>query len=351
MPKGDLLDFIRNEVRGVVYHNSILDEVKLSGRSYPRSGRYLIEVDEPQLDALYLTIIAVLNEPVNKVLWKVGIDGLNITREFKPQVVNESSIGSIYTTHVFDLSKVVKGGKTYTLTISCDSSKPVAINGLELVGVKRVETVSTELSYKAGCVLLNPSETYSLKSISPKVGPYNISLFMNIPSRNAFVDIALNDVYTKTINNLLGLNNVQLSDIKSFSERTLTIKHRDTAEMYHPRFVGIYSVLEYNVSCRGPELNVTLDDVSCVNDSCRVFINIRNDGDIACDNVMIVGFSAGNMLIRDVISTIKPGEEIRKTYNIGVKGFDNRLVIKVVYRRFGKQIINEAKLTIPLKRS
>ncbi|MEM0453452.1 MAG: hypothetical protein QXO98_02190 [Sulfolobales archaeon] len=351
MLKGDLLEFVRNEVKGVIYHSCILDEIKLGGRNYPRSGKYLIEIDEQQLDELYLTIVAVLNEPVNKVMWKVGVDGLNITREFKPQIINESSIGSIYTTHVFDLSKIVKGGKSYTLTISCDSSKPIVINGLELVGTRKVGDVLTEVVYKAGCVLLNPSETYFIKSTFSKEGPYNISLFMNLPSRNALVDITLNDSFIKTLNNLLGLNSVQLSDVYLLKENILAIKHRDTVEMYHPRFVGIYSVLKYNVSCRGPEINMTLEEISCSSDSCKAVVNIKNEGDIVCDNVMLVGFSTGNMILRDLIPSIKPGEEIRKCYNINTKGIDNRLVIKVVYRKFGKQIISEAKLAIPFNRS
>ncbi|MEM0361432.1 MAG: hypothetical protein QXH57_02690 [Sulfolobales archaeon] len=347
MPKGDLLEFVRSEVRGVVYHNSILDEMRLGGRNYPRTGRYLIEVDEPQLDELYLTIVSILNEPVNKVMWKVSIDGLNITREFKPQVVNESSIGSIYATHVFDLSKIVRVGKTYALMITFDSSKPVIIDGIELIGVRRVEGVLTEVSYMAGCVLLNPSEAYSIKPSPSKPGPYNLSLFMNVPSRSAAVDITLNNMHLKTLNGLLGLSNVQLPSLHLTQDGVLIIKHKEATEMYHPRFISIYSLLNYSMSCRGPEVTMTLDEISCKGDECNVSIIIRNEGDLTCDNVMVVGFSAGNILIRDVINAVRAGEEVRKNYRISARSADTRVVLKAIYRRFGRQFINEVKASLP----
>ncbi len=342
-----MLEFLRSEVKGVIYQNSVLDEIKLGGRSYPRSGKYLIEIDEPQIDELYLTMVSVLSEPVSKVMWRVSVDGLNITREFKPQIANESPIGNIYAVHVFDLSKIVKGGKTYTLTISCDSSMPVIVDGLELVGVRRVDGVSTGVSYRAGCVLLNPSESYSIRSTFSKPGLYNASLFMNVPSRNALVDISLNDEHVRTLSGLLGLSNVQLSNLRLKGKDTLVIRHRETAEMYHPRFIGVYSVLKHDVNCRGPEVTMTLDEVLCEGKECKLSVVLKNEGDIACDNVMVVGFSAGNILLRDVISSIKVGEEVRKRYCVNVKGVDNRVVLKVIYRRFGRQIINEVKTSLP----
>lgn len=347
MPKGDLLEFVRSEVKGVIYHNSILDEMRLGGRNYPRTGRYPIEVDEPRLDELYLTIVSILNEPINKVMWRVGIDGLNITREFKPQVVNESSIGSIYAIHVFDLSKVVKGSKTYTLSLTCDSSKPVIVDGIELIGVKGVEGIFTEVSYMAGCVLLNPSEVYSIRPSPSKPRSYNLSLFMNVPSRSATVDIALNNTHLKTLNGLLGLSNVQLPNLNLTREGVLTIKHREAVGMYHPRFISVYSILSYSMSCRGPEVIMTLNEVSCKGDDCNVSVTIKNAGDLTCDNVMVVGFSAGNILIRDVINTVRAGEEVRKNYRINVKGTDAKVVLKAIYRRFGRQFINEVKASLP----
>lgn len=343
MPKGDLLELIKSEVEGIIYHNVILDEVKLGGRNYPRVGKYLIEVDEPQLNELYLTIISVLNEPVNKVAWKVGIDGLNITREFKPQVVSESPIGSIYVAHVFDLSKVVKGGKTYTLTISCDSSKHITIDGLELVGMKKVANVLTEVSYSAGCVLLNPSESYSARHHSSKFMPCNISLYMNVPSRNALIDISLNNNCIKTLSNLLGLSNVQISDLNLTYGELLSIRHRESNETYYPRFVSIYSLLKYNTNCKGPKITMVLDCMKCERDECKLTLIIRNEGDLICENVMIVGLSASNILIRDVINSIKVGEELHRNYRINAKDVNTRLTFKAIYRRFGKQVIYEVR--------
>ncbi len=343
MPRGDLLEFIGSEVKGIIYHNNVLDEMKLGGRSYPRVGKYFIEVDETQLDELYLTIISVLNEPVNKVAWRVGIDGLNITREFKPQVVSESSIGSIYTAHVFDLSKVVKGGKTYTLIISCDSSKPVTIDGIELVGVKRVVEVSTEVSYSAGCVLLNPSESYSIKQHPSRLMPCNLSLYMNVPSRNALIDVTLNGNCIKTLSNLLGLSNVQLSDPNLTYDGILSIRHRESAEAYHPRFVSIYSLLKYRTNCKGPEITMKLDGITFEGNECRLSLIIRNEGDLTCENVMVVGLSASNILVRDVINSIRAGEELRRNYRFNVSDVSARLVFKAIYRRFGRQVIYEVK--------
>ncbi|MEM2205766.1 MAG: hypothetical protein QXK16_00840, partial [Sulfolobales archaeon] len=127
----------------------------------------------------------------------------------------------------------------------------------------------------------------------------------------------------------------------------LIIKHKEATEMYHPRFISIYSLLNYSMSCRGPEVTMTLDEISCKGDECNVSIIIRNEGDLTCDNVMVVGFSAGNILIRDVINAVRAGEEVRKNYRISARSADTRVVLKAIYRRFGRQFINEVKASLP----
>jgi hypothetical protein len=345
MPKGDLLDFIKAEVNGLIYQSTVSDEVKLGGRSYPRTYKHLIEIDEQCLSETYLTVVATLNEPPTKVSWKVSIEGLSIIREFKPQITAETSSGSIYAVHVFDLSKIIKGGRTYELMISCDSSKPIIINGFELIGVKPLSGVSTETYYKAGCVLINPSETYVSKFNVMSSGTYNLSLLMNLPSRNSTVDITLNNTHIKTLNNLLGLNNIHLTNLHVGSDNVLAIHYRESSELYHPRYVAIFSILKYKLSCNGPEISLSADEVTCNGDFCKIMISIKNEGDIPCDNLVITGFSAGAILVRDVIPILKPHEVIQRCYSL--KNVNQAVTFKAVYKKFGRQCINELKVIRP----
>ncbi len=345
MPKGDLLDFIKAEVDGLIYQSTVLDEVKLGGRSYPRTYKHIIEIDEQQLSETYLTVVTTLNESPTKVSWKVSIEGLSIIREFKPQITAETSSGSIYTIHVFDLSKVIKGGKTYELMISCDSSKPIVINGFELIGVKPLSGVSTETHYRAGCVLINPSETYITKFKVMSPGTYNMSLLINLPSRYSSVDITLNNLHIKTLNNLLGLNNIQLTNLRVGDDNILTIRHKESSEIYHPRYVALFSILKYRLSCNGPEISLSADEVICNEDLCKIMVSIKNEGDIPCENLVITGFSAGAMLIRDVIPIVKPHEVMQRCYNL--KNVNQAVTFKAVYKKFGRQCINELKVLRP----
>lgn len=344
MTKGDLLGLIKDEVNGRIYHISISSQLRLGGRSYPRVGEYLLEVDEHPLDEVYLITATVSNEGLGKVSWRVGIDELSITREFKPQIVVECK-GYVYTVHLFNLSKVVKGGKTYTLTISCDSPQPITIDGVELVGVKKDLGLVTEVDYRGGCILINQAENYVVQYNSKYSGRVNTSILLNMPSKNAKVDIMLNENVVKTLNNYIGLVNTVINSFEPLGNSTLSIYHRDLGEKYHPPFISLYSILRYKVNKEGPKISVVVNDVTHRGNDIRIAVTLRNEGDLVCDALNLIALSGGNVVIRDVIKSLKPNEELFKSYSIDAKKVNKLVILRAIYRGLHGQEVSEVKLS------
>ncbi len=346
MSKGDLLGLIKNEVNGRIYHTSISSQLRLGGRSYPRAGEYLLEVDEYPLDEVYLIIITAANEGLGKVSWRVGIEELSITREFKPQVVVECG-GYLYAVHLFDLSKVVKGGKTYTLTISCDSPHPITIDGVELVGVKRDSGLITEVDYRGGCILINQTENYAVQYSSKYDGRVSTSILLNMPSKNAKVDIVLNERVVKTLNNYIGLINTVINSFESLGNSTLSIYHRDSGAKYHPPFIPIYSILRYKMNKEGPKISIVVSDVRRKGNNISITATLRNEGDLVCDTLTLIALSGGNLFIRDVIRSLKPGEELSKSYDVDAKKANKLMVLRAIYKGLHGQEVSEVKTQLP----
>lgn len=345
MPKGDLREYINFEQEGIVYHTSITNQLKLGGKGNPRIGKYLLDVDEGPLDTVYMLLITSSNELPGNITWKINIDELSLSREFKPHLAIESS-GQIYSVHLFDLSKVVRGGRVYTLSISCDSSRPVIVEGVELVGVKRFSGVTSELLYSAGCVALNPSEEYVTTTRLSKDGVGTMSILINMPSRSALVDIVVNNEVIKSLGNSLGVNDVLIPNINLGVENVLAVKHRPAKESYYPRCVNMYSILLYRVSNQGPNIVIEPAEIVAEEGCYKVRLEVRNCGDLPCENLILTGISAGNILFREIIQKLGVGESVVKTYRVDPKKVTQHVVVRSIYRKLCRQEVNEVRIPI-----
>ena len=57
VPKGDLREYLKFEQEGIIYHTSITNQLRLGGRGNPRTGKYLLDIDESPLDNVYMLLI------------------------------------------------------------------------------------------------------------------------------------------------------------------------------------------------------------------------------------------------------------------------------------------------------
>ncbi len=338
MPRGNLVEYLNDEVQGLIHYTTISNPLVLGGYGNPRSGYTVFSIDQGLSKAFLVLSISCKSVPRN-ILWKVMLNGVTLVREFKPQLLEEWEEG-VYAVQVFDISQLLSEAGRYTLSIKCESSEAVVIESATLFGIAPLENARTEVVFKAGQVGLKPSESIGIEvPMSSKDGVGKALITLSMPSRKAVVDIMINGKKVETIDGIIGVEEVSIKNVYLGGRNSVTLLHRDTSLAYYPRDVRIHNLLMYKLLVEGPKINVEEASLS----ENKLAMRLRNSGDVTARNIVIACLSAGEILFRDVISALKPGGEFAKGYTVSAK--QRPIIVRVIYTG----LLDQEVITIKLR--
>ena len=337
MPRGSLVEYLNDEVQGLIQYTTISNPLTLGGYGNPRSGYTVFSVDHGLSKAFLVLSISCKSAPRN-ILWKVMLNGVTLVREFKPQLLEEWEEG-VYAVQVFDVSQLMSEAGRYTLSIKCESSEAVTVEAMTLFGIAPLENAKTEVVFKAGQVGLKPSERVDIDvPMSDRDGVGKTLITLSMPSRKAVVDVMINGKQVETLDGIIGVEEVSIKNVHLGSKNSVTLLHRDTSLAYYPRDVRIHNLLMYKVLVEGPKVDVV--DASLGND--KVSMKLRNTGDVVAKNIVIACLTAGEILFRDVINALRPGEEVVREYAVSAK--QRPVIVRVIYTGLLDQEVITVKL-------
>ncbi|MCD6084100.1 MAG: hypothetical protein J7J20_01015 [Desulfurococcales archaeon] len=337
MPRGNLIEYLNDEVQGLIHYTTISNPLVLGGYGNPRSGYTVFSIDN-NLSTAFLVLSVLCKSVPKNILWKVMLNGVTLVREFKPQLLEEWEEG-VYAIQVFDVSQLLSEVGRYTLSVKCESSEAVSIESVTIFGIAPLENARTEVIFKAGQVGLKPSESVSIEApMSSRDGAGKALITLSMPSRKAVVDVAINGRKVHTIDGIVGVEEISIKNVRLGSKNNVTLLHRDTSLTYYPRDVRIHNVLVYKLLVNGPKVSVEEASLS----EGKLAIRLRNSGDVIARNVIIACLSAGEIFFRDVINALKPGEEVAKEYNVPVK--QKQAIVRVIYTGLLDQEVMTIKL-------
>ncbi len=337
MPRGSLVEYLNDEVQGLIQYTTISNPLTLGGYGNPRSGYTVFSVDHGLSKSFLVLSISCRSAPKN-ILWKVMLNGVTLVREFKPQLLEEWEEG-VYAVQVFDVSQLMSEAGRYTLSIKCESSEAVTVEAVTLFGIAPLENAKTEVVFKAGQIGLKPSEKIDIEApMGDRDGVGKALITLSMPSRKAVVDVMINGKQVGTVDGIIGVEEVSIKNLHLRSKNTVTLLHRDTSLTYYPRDVRIHNLLMYKVLVRGPKIDVV--EASLNND--KVSMRLRNIGDVVARNIVIACLTAGEILFRDVIDVLRPNEEIIKEYSVAAR--HKPIIVRVIYTGLLDQEVVTVKL-------
>jgi len=339
LPKGELVEYLDNiDVEGSIYYYLIPSTTTLGGHGNPRSEVYTFTLED-KLVPSYLMLVASSIDFKGNMVWKVSLNGITLTREFKPQTLIELD-DKLYAMQVFDITQLTQTPGKYSLKITCESSEPVFIEALYMIGVMYRKDVRASLSMNAGVLGLKPGEEVNLKLKLPKY-KLNDSLILvyNSPSKRALVKLSIGDL-EYNIKDKLGTSELSLNNILARCEsKVLKITHEKPQITYYPKYFKIFGYAIYSTNISGPEIK--LKDLKVLSDEGVVKLLLTNEGDVEANNVIIVGIRMGEIVFRDLIKKFKPKDIMERTYKVHFKA--NNLMLRVIYRGLRGQIIRTYK--------
>ncbi len=336
MPKGEIVEYLRDlGIKGCMYYHTIPSTTVLGGHGNPRSDSYGFYVDNALNPSLLALVVSSRGFSGN-MTWKVALNEVTLTREFKPQTIVEID-DRVYAVQVFDISNITRSSGMYNLRIMCEAAEPVSINSVFILGALKSGNISATLSVGVGVLAVKPGETVSLKLRQKKSIRNSLLLIYDSPSRRAKIKLGVGGKEL-SISGKVGTYELLLEDVETDEIRVM---HEQSQLPYYPKYFKIYGLLTYSTSIKGPDVEVK--DITISEDG-KMHVTLTNTGDVSAINVLLVGTHMGEVVFRDMIKEIKPQTVIERTYRVKPK-YDNTLV-RLIYQGLNGQVVKTFRVKI-----
>jgi len=329
LPKGGIVEYLRDlSIKGCMYYHTIPSTTVLGGHGNPRSDSYGFYIDNALNPSLLALVVSSRGFSGN-MTWKVALNEVTLTREFKPQTIVEID-DRVYAVQVFDISNITRSSGMYNLRIVCEAAEPISINSVFILGALKSGNVSATLSVGVGVLAVKPGETTSLKLGQKKSIRNSLLLIYDSPSRRAKIKLSVGGKEL-SISGKVGTYELLLEDVDADEIRVV---HEQSQLPYYPKYFKIYGLLTYSTSIKGPDVKVK--DITISEDG-KLHVTLTNTGDVSAINVLLVGMHMGEVVFRDMIKEIKPQTVIERTYRVKPR-YDNTLV-RLIYQGLNGQVV------------
>ncbi|MEM2021426.1 MAG: hypothetical protein QXP80_04280 [Zestosphaera sp.] len=305
----------------------------IGGYGRPRHLQLILTVDEV-LSSPFLSILLKGEDLKPRSLsWKVSVNSVNVTREFKPQVIVNLE-GLTYASQVFDVSQIAREPGKYLVRLSTESSRIVEILSVSLVGVSPSVDAEVALRHYSGVLILSRGESYSLEH--PEEGlELGVEGVIEMPSRGTEFIIKCGNEHVLT--QLVGVNEVSLRGFTASPEGHCTLVHRG-GDVTKP--VVVSDLILYRPLTSGPQIHV---EASLINAK-EIQLTVRNEGGASLRRGLVVILREGRIVARSELNDLCPGD-VKMLKLLSSEDLRGREVyVRVVYHDVWGQNVKTFKL-------
>ncbi len=280
-------------------------------------------IPEHPIKRAYLIISATLTSPFNTMnKWKIVMNGVAITREYNPHI-EKSFSNLIHSAFVYDVTTTIKDPRV-ELSITYDGKERIRIDTATLISIHSYESIHTMLEGYIDITPLDKEVTYHYSapsSFNPNEGCLYSALSalktgsVTIIEKSAEGQVEHNhDVLLNPGLNLIEapLKCLGSSDIV-FQPISNTVKH-------------VYTL---RVLTRASYPRIEVEGPYVEGDTLSLYL--KNLGESAADNVMVIALRLGTVLARANIGALKAGEQ--KQVNLKIPARARPSHIRIVWKK------------------
>jgi hypothetical protein len=306
--------------------NNLLEDHTLGEHETTISSR--LDLGNYQLLKGYLIIGVTSNEKIENIIkWKITLNEVTLTREFKPHMEARISERIYQSLFVYDVTKILSSmQQEAVLKIKYEGKRPITVNNATLISFHRY----LEASSKSDCIFeiagLN-NYTINLTSCSGHTEKFNERvLYLGIiTDQKDTIQIMNKQNETIHMQHLAnGFNLIELN-LKDINANELIIKSN----------VATTRLVFHCVTCTSinyPRIDV--ESLSILRDVNVVELKLLNRGADA-DNCEVILLKAGNPVQRFNIGLFKSGEEkfIRIPLTQDTGKISGKLILRIIWRK------------------
>lgn len=307
MPIGALQVYSRGVIDGEVVYETAPLAVRLGGLSNPTTQSVILTppvLGKPKLVLLELTV-----KHASPIIsrWRLWLNGVAITREFKPNYSIKLK-DTYYSKCVFDVTPIFDWKrKQHHITIRYEGSDVLLVEHVGMIVAYEAVKSKTSYAFASGLLALSPGESTAIRLDLEPIDEANrarVETVLLIPSRLARVKVESFNV-SKTINGVVGVEEIEFDiPIKPTKIMETVITHYPADQPYYPGHVLVTGLLitrgwyaEPKIVVKPKRYNNTIE------------LTVRNEGTAKPEKLVIVAVQAGSILVRKLIEPPEPGEE------------------------------------------
>ncbi len=351
MSDGELYRFLEKEYNGDMVYVSAYPDVRIGGLMPSRETipLSLIHPLKEKLEYALLEIGVVV--PSSKVNWKVKVNGISVTKEFKPHAL--SSMGDkLFAKLVYDITSILKTPESLrkrrvNVTFKTEGSSDILIKHIGILALYPTDEAHSYVSFLSGAVSLEPGEEREFYT-EYNGGDGELKAIVYVPSKNARSRIIVNGNITREVSGIQGMDEITLSINQLPVRNTIKIIHEETSERYYPKELSISTILLYKQVYKTPKLEIVNievpEKIPVSGDNIRV--KVKNSGVSAPDKVLVILMIHGNVVSRKIIDPIPPSGEETIELPVKLPAGEYDAVLRIVWSKLSKTYYNDNKISL-----
>jgi len=298
---------------------------------------------EGRVEAAYLSV-GVLIERGERfpVSWKMSVDGVSISREFKPQFTVDTDYG-VYGRAIYDVKPVLARRlaerEDHKIFMARDAYRPIRVVDVFFYARYQLEGASYEASYHTGAAALEPGESVSVyanlgRSIG---GGRKAAVTVYSPSHQARLRVVAGGSQPVEVAGLGGY----LAEVRvpyKGSPVPVSVVYETPREPFYPKTAIVSDVVVAEVLAPEPKPRVAVESVERSGSRLRIRLRIENEGEGQLSNALLVAIALGTQLARSRIERLEPGgaREVEVTVDTSrIPVSVRRVQLRLVWRHLG----------------
>jgi len=298
---------------------------------------------EGRVEAAYLSV-GVLIEKGERfpVSWKMAVDGVSISREFKPQFTVDTDYG-VYGRAIYDvrpvLARKLAEREDHKIFVARDAYRPVRVVDVFLYARYAVEGASYESSYHTGAAALEPGESVSVYANLGRSlgGGRKAAVTLYSPSHQARLRVVAGGSQPVEVAGLGGYL-AEVTVPYRGSPVPVSVVYETPREPFYPKTAIVSDVVVAEVLAPEPRPEVEVEEVERLDSRLRVRLRVENRGDGVLANALLVAIALGTQLARARIERLEPGSarEVEITLDTSkIPVALRRVQVRLVWRHLG----------------
>lgn len=353
MVKGDMKQYILDTISGDVVYISRTPNIKIGGLSSSKAFIPL-ELRIPEGVKIGKSVLEIaLKVPRENITWRLKLNGVPITREFKPNDIVELK-NFYFAKLVYDVTPIIKSMEDKrrnrcSVLVKYEGSEELFVSHVALLTAFETEDARSSVSMVSGALALEPGETANISiRHKPNTGlSGELKTVFISPSTQARISIGFNGEHLYLVEGIVGGDELTLK-VNNVSEvNNVEIKHLDTPTLYYPKELLLSTILLLQTHIKTPKLEVKdiiLPEKMSRGDKIKAVI--VNNGESKPDKALVTLIHLGTTVYQEKLPALNPGEETVIEIPVNIPRGEYSLILRIIWRKLTKTYFVDKRINV-----